>query len=146
MARNVYKNSLIRDTARFIAVSAGLLIGALLAVAIVWVALMVAFGTRSSEREDVATDNEVTEPINDSEPAPISNEPTPAIIIDVETLPEVQQKALTTFGFQGQTITISDSQLTCAKDAVGEERLAEIVAGDALGPLEMSKLYGCKDQ
>jgi uncharacterized iron-regulated membrane protein len=148
MARNVYKNSLIRDVARFIAVSAGLLFGALLAVALVWGLIMMALRSMEAEEIDSSVERIPAQEENTSASPqqPSTAEEEPAVMIEVEELPEAQQKTLNAFGFEGETITISDTQMQCAEAAVGKERLAEIVSGATPGPIEAAKLFGCKDE
>lgn len=139
---------MMRDMARFIAVSAGLLFGALVAVALVWGLIMLALGGIFKTDEATPLDASMTnneEMVNETSPLEVTAEGEP-VTIEVEALPEAQQKALNTFGFEGETITISQTQMQCAEAAVGKERLAAIFAGDAPGPIEAAKLYGCKDE
>jgi hypothetical protein len=148
MARDVHQNSMIRGAAHFIAVSAGLLFGALIAVALVWILIMVVLGGFKTAGDTNPVENNVPaeEKVLETTPSSEVDAKAPAVSIEVNELPEGQQKALSTFGFEGETITISDSQMQCAETAVGKERLVEIIAGDAPGPVEAAKLYGCKDE
>lgn len=65
------------------------------------------------------------------------------IVIDVETLPESQQDVLKTFGFEGETVTITAAMISCAEDAVGKVRFDAIVEGASPSPLESLKLLPC---
>jgi hypothetical protein len=64
------------------------------------------------------------------------------VTIDVNSLTEGQKATLETFGVEGD-VTITDAQVRCAEDAIGEKRLSEIVDGAAPSPLEAMKLLPC---
>ncbi len=66
--------------------------------------------------------------------------------IDATTLSQSQRAILETFGFEGDTIVVSDALISCAQEAVGEERFLEIVNGSAPSPLEALVLVPCAKQ
>jgi anionic cell wall polymer biosynthesis LytR-Cps2A-Psr (LCP) family protein len=65
------------------------------------------------------------------------------IVIQTADLTSAQRATLETFGFNGETITITEAMITCAKDAVGEARFTEILNGGAPTPFESMKLLPC---
>jgi hypothetical protein len=68
---------------------------------------------------------------------------TEPIVVDTASLTESQQGILKTFGYKGDTFTITEAMIVCAKDAVGEVRFTEILDGAAPSPLESVKLLPC---
>ncbi len=66
-----------------------------------------------------------------------------AIVIPTESLSSSQQKMLEAFGFDQKSFTITPAMITCAENAVGKDRLNEIVNGGAPSPLESMKLLPC---
>jgi hypothetical protein len=65
------------------------------------------------------------------------------VVIDTTTLPPAQQSALKTLGLEGDTVTLTAEMITCAKEALGEKRSADVLAGSAPTPLEALKLLPC---
>lgn len=63
--------------------------------------------------------------------------------IDISTLPESQQKAIRTFGFEGSNVVVTNDMVLCAEDAVGKDRFDEIIGGIAPTPLESLQLLPC---
>lgn len=81
-------------------------------------------------------------------PTPTSTvEPTPEvtkpIVVDTNTLSDSQQKILKTFGYDEGTLTITPAMISCAEDAVGKERLAEILDGSSPSTMESIKILPC---
>lgn len=77
---------------------------------------------------------------------PVYSETEPQIdpvTIDMADIPESQQKILETFGFEGETFTVTPAMISCSEDAVGKTRFNEIVSGAAPSPLESLKLLPC---
>lgn len=68
---------------------------------------------------------------------------TTPVVIQRNTLSETQQKILSVFGFDAETYTITPEMIMCAKNAVGKERLDEIINGSAPSPIEAAKLTPC---
>ena len=69
--------------------------------------------------------------------------PTKPITVDTSTLPLSQQKLLETFGFPAGSFTITPEMITCGENAVGKQRLADIVNGEKPGPIESVELFRC---
>jgi hypothetical protein len=74
--------------------------------------------------------------------APAPEEEVKPIVVDTNTLSDSQRKVLESFGFSG-TLTITPAMISCAEDAVGKDRLQEIMDGSAPSPLESLKLLPC---
>jgi cytoskeletal protein RodZ len=74
-------------------------------------------------------------------------EPTPEvtkpIVVDTNTLSDSQQKILKTFGYDEGTLTITPAMISCAEEAVGKERLAEILDGGSPSTMESIKILPC---
>lgn len=70
-------------------------------------------------------------------------EDTKPITVDTATLTETQQNILKTFGYNSQTLIITSAMVVCAENAVGKDRLNEILKGSAPNPLETVKLFPC---
>lgn len=68
------------------------------------------------------------------------------IVIDATKLTDAQRSMLETFGYTGDSITVTEAALACAKREVGEARFLEILNGSAPGPLEAMKLLPCMKQ
>ena len=102
----------------------------------------------STKKEPPSVSNETatqqTPATNESKPesAPESV-PESERVIELSTLSDSQREILKTFGYTSSEITITDSMITCAKTAVGEERFASILGGAAPTPLEALGLVPC---
>lgn len=73
---------------------------------------------------------------------PVAATPAP-ITIDTSGLPEAQQQLLSSFGIT-DSVTFTGEQVRCAEAAIGADRVAAIVAGGLPGPIELTKLLGCR--
>ena len=65
------------------------------------------------------------------------------IVVKTADLSDSQQKILESFGFGGETFTVTSAMISCAENAVGKARLQEILDGAAPTPLESIKLLPC---
>ena len=68
---------------------------------------------------------------------------TEPITIKASDVPVAQRRMLETLGYTQDTFTITPAMVTCAEDALGRPRLAEIFGGSAPTPLESLKLLPC---
>jgi flagellar basal body-associated protein FliL len=68
---------------------------------------------------------------------------TKPITVQTNTLTETQQKILKGFGYTQSTLTITPAMVTCAEEAVGKARLAEIMDGATPSTFESMKLLPC---
>jgi len=84
---------------------------------------------RTSEREPMPS---ATVPIL-AEPLPLSALP----------LTDAQRSLLSSAGIDVATFMITPDMVVCAQSALGNERFAEIVAGDAPGVIEIYSLLRC---
>lgn len=73
----------------------------------------------------------------------LSNKTQEPIVIEGDTLSDSQKKALETFGFETDSVTITKEMIECAERELGKERVLEIMNGAAPGPLESLTLLGC---
>lgn len=80
-----------------------------------------------------------------SEPAQTESTPevTKPIVVDTAKLPDSQQKILKTFGYDEGTLTITPAMISCAEEAVGKDRLGEIMGGSSPSALESIKILPC---
>lgn len=69
--------------------------------------------------------------------------PSAAMTIDLTNISPTQRTLLKTIGIEGDSYTLTEASIACAKEKLGEERLIEIVDGATPGPLEMVALGGC---
>lgn len=140
----------------YLIVVCALFLLALAAVVYVWLSIQ----NLSTDVEEAVTGNgmeetvqvpesetEITPAVANEEEvvAPIEKEPE-AIIIKTETLPEAQQETLDTFGLDAEAYTITPEMVACANKKIGEERVAEIVAGSSPSPIEALSLLPCVNQ
>jgi hypothetical protein len=68
--------------------------------------------------------------------------PTPTTIPETALSPE-QRQLLESFGLDPANLTVSEATITCAEEALGPERIAEITAGETPTILEGMRLLGC---
>ncbi|MCF7815823.1 MAG: hypothetical protein K9M10_03605 [Candidatus Pacebacteria bacterium] len=68
---------------------------------------------------------------------------TEPIIVNTSDLSSTQQKVLETVGYSQDTFTITPEMVACAKDALGSERLADIMGGATPSAIESIKLVPC---
>ncbi len=54
-----------------------------------------------------------------------------------------QTKALEAVGIDSSDLSFSASEIACFKEVLGEERVAEIIAGAVPGPVELYKAKDC---
>lgn len=90
---------------------------------------------------------EVTSP-NDTKNDPATQPPSTKTdaeptIIEVEALPQSQQKILEGFGYTQDSVTITPAMMECAQKSLTNERIAEILGGSAPTPIESLKLLPC---
>lgn len=82
-----------------------------------------------------------------SETPPTSTEVTPEvvkpIVVETATLPDSQKKILKAFGYDEGTLTITPAMISCAENAVGKDRLGEILDGSSPSALESIKILPC---
>jgi hypothetical protein len=65
------------------------------------------------------------------------------VTLTTESLSPGQRAVLESFGMEDTTVTVTETTIACAKDAVGENRFEEILSGVAPTPLEAVKLLPC---
>lgn len=70
-------------------------------------------------------------------------EVTKPIVVETNTLSDSQQKILKTFGYDEGTLTITPAMILCAEEAVGKDRLKEIMDGSSPSALESIKILPC---
>ena len=159
----------IRSIAGFVIVGFALLASAVVATVYVWslvqgnytqsstVPTTTELDVSSSEvtAEDSETDTttvtgndtrtEQLEHANAIESAPTIEiiEPVDEITVDTSQLTDEQRAAAEQFGISVDDITVTEDMRLCAVAAVGEERLAELVAGETPGIFEGLSLLGC---
>ncbi len=68
------------------------------------------------------------------------------ITVDATALTSTQREILKSFGYTGDSITITQATVVCAEDAVGSERFAQILNGAAPTPLEAVRMLPCMKQ
>jgi len=68
---------------------------------------------------------------------------TKPITVKTDSLSDTQQKILKSFGYTQDTLTITPAMVSCAENAVGKQRLAEILNGGSPSPIESVKLLPC---
>lgn len=93
-------------------------------------------GATSTTQGDVSVS-----PTAGTQVAPVSEVVKP-IVVDTNTLSDSQQKILESFGYSG-SLTITPAMIACAEEAVGKERLQQIMDGNSPSPLESLKLLPC---
>lgn len=69
--------------------------------------------------------------------------PNEAVEIEVSDMTSAQRKMLEAFGHTDPTFTITPEMVSCAKNAVSDERYSEILNGAAPTPFESLKLLPC---
>lgn len=69
--------------------------------------------------------------------------PTESIVVDIESMSPSQKKILESLGYTSGSLTITPAMITCAEDAIGKDRLNEIINGSAPTPLESLKIIPC---
>lgn len=88
-----------------------------------------------------------TVPTPEYVPAESSTTSAPAetgdVVIKLDTLTDTQRSMLSAFGYKGSEVVITEETITCAKGALGDARLTEIINGSAPNPLEAVKLARC---
>jgi len=90
------------------------------------------------------SENATNESIDAETPIePITEPVIEPIVVETAELSDTQKKLLDTFGFEGDTVTITPNMISCAEDAVGKERMDAIVGGASPSPLESLKLLPC---
>lgn len=72
--------------------------------------------------------------------APTVTEP---ITVKASDLSKTQQKALDAVGLGDASITITPEMVACAEDAIGADRVNDLMGGAAPTPLESVKLLPC---
>ncbi len=65
------------------------------------------------------------------------------VIIQTKNLPAAQQKIVEGLGYTEGTITFTSAMILCAEDAIGKERVQEIVEGATPNPIESVSLIPC---
>ncbi len=105
-------------------------------------------GYKDAQEKSQETSNQGGAKIEEITIVPDSEMPTNEEVIEIHTadLTESQQKTLQAFGLEGDSFLITEDMITCAKDAVGEERYEEILNGAAPSPLESMKLLPCMNK
>lgn len=69
--------------------------------------------------------------------------PAEPVVIDVTKLTDAQREILASFGYGGDSITISEAVVRCAEEALGTTRFNEVLNGAAPTPLEALSLVPC---
>lgn len=72
-----------------------------------------------------------------------SDVPTEPIVVDIESMSPSQKKILESLGYTSGSLTITPAMIACAEDAIGKDRLDEIINGSTPTPLESLKLLPC---
>ena len=85
----------------------------------------------------------LTEQEEVSEPVPVSGKIVEPIVVSGDQLTDSQKNALETFGLESDSFTITEEMIVCAEDALGVERVQQIVGGATPNPLESLQLLGC---
>lgn len=88
------------------------------------------------ESSPTDSDANATSSLELSEQSP---EPTPASF----SVTEEQRAMLQRFGINPDTITITQEMVLCAEQALGKERISDIMAGATPSVFESMKLLGC---
>lgn len=99
--------------------------------------------TESEVRTEASSEDDTTRATSAVKDSDNTNAAEESIVIEKSTLTEGQQQALQTLGVEGDQLVITESMISCAKEALGEERYAEILGGSTPGPLESLSLLGC---
>jgi hypothetical protein len=100
-------------------------------------ARLVELEQREAERIDASLG---TTSKKSTDPVVIESEP---VTLTTDSLSPGQKAVLESFGMGDATITVTDATIACAKEAVGDVRYKEILAGSAPSPLEALKLLPC---
>jgi hypothetical protein len=106
---------------------------------------------RDTNQQPAAVQHDVVEQlavpekeISTPEPVPVSQQASSTpITIDATKLTPAQRDILKSFGYASDSITVTESVITCAETAVGNERFARILGGTAPTPLEALRMLPC---
>ena len=133
----------------FLIIVTTVLILALAAVVYIWFVLQKTHMQIDEQSSEVVENKSIQEAQPSYESENATNEsidaetPTEPIVVETAELSDTQKKLLDTFGFEGDTVTITPDMISCAEDAVGKERMDTIVDGASPSPLESLKLLPC---
>ncbi len=89
---------------------------------------------------DEVKNNVPEEVIKVAEPVVIPKEP---VTVKTAELSDTQQNILKTFGFEGESFTVTPSMIVCAEEVLGSARLSEVLGGSSPTTIESMKLLPC---
>ncbi len=101
--------------------------------------------------ENISTDTVITptsqEPSVSREGTVVNTDTSsPPVTIDATQLTGAQREILKSFGYTGDSITVSEAAISCAEESLGSERFAQILNGGAPTPLEALRIVPCMKQ
>jgi cytoskeletal protein RodZ len=100
--------------------------------------------TSATQKSEVSKkETKPSETPKQNTPSTDTSKVTEPIVVDTTNLSDTQRTLLKSLGITESTITITPEMITCAENAVGAQRLAEITAGDAPSAFESVKLLPC---
>lgn len=139
------------DTKKAIVISVGGMLLALVAVVVVWIQLQALWygaetqPTTAATAVPTATSTTVSATTSAAAGESDVAAPVAASGIPVADLPisDAQRSTIESFGFDVDTMVLSQGVIDCARATLGESRYQQILAGDTPGPLETAKLLPC---
>lgn len=130
---------------QFILRSLVVLIAAIIFVVVVFLLLQFYLGSSPKEVMNGVMDTETTGTTESAETETVVNTPPPEGSIPLNTLPlsDAQRGALQTVGVDPDTFVITPAMIDCGREALGQARIDEIIAGGAPSVTESLQLVKC---